>query len=59
MDDGMQKWPVTVIQHIKKLEHKIKNLENENKELKEKIDGLEKKLRIYENPHTPSSKQRF
>ena len=59
MDDGMHKWPVTVMQRIKKLEHKIKNLENENKELKEKIDGLEKKLRIYENPHTPSSKQRF
>ena len=54
------------MQRIKELEYKIKNLENENKELKgenrelkDKIDGLEKKLRIYENPHTPSSKQRF
>lgn len=66
MDDGMQQWPVTVMQRIKDLEHKIKNLESENKylksenkELKDKIDRLENRLRMYENPHTPSSKQRF
>lgn len=31
----------------------------ENEELKQRISALEARLRAYENPHTPSSKQRF
>lgn len=31
----------------------------ENEELKQRILSLEARLRAYENPHTPSSKQRF
>lgn len=50
--DGMQKWPEEAIQIIKRLQQ-------ENQELKEKITLLEKRLRMYENPHTPSSQQRF
>ena len=57
--DGMQIWPKEVIQYIKKLESKIQNLEIEIKDLKEKNKKLENKLRVYENPHTPSSKSRF
>ena len=37
----------------------IQKLEQENKELKERITELENKLRAYENPHTPPSQQRF
>lgn len=50
--DGMQKWPEEAIQIIKQLQQ-------ENQELKEKITILEKRLRMYENPHIPSSQQRF
>ena len=50
--DGMQKWPEEAIQIIKQLQQ-------ENQELKEKITKLEKRLRMYENPHMPSSQQRF
>ena len=32
---------------------KVKELESENALLKEKIDELERRLRAYENPHTP------
>jgi len=55
----MQQWSEEVIQHIKKQESKIKNLEKENQELKEKIDILEKKLVYYENPHTPPSARKL
>ena len=44
---------------LPRFEKKLKDLEKENKELKDEIDKLEKKLRVYQNPHTPSSKQRF
>ena len=50
--DGMQKLPEEAIQIIKRLQQ-------ENQELKEKITLLEKKLHMYENPHTPSSQRRF
>jgi len=50
--DGMQNWPEKAIQIIKQLQQ-------ENQELKEKITKLEKKLCMYENPHTPPSQQRF
>ena len=50
--DGMQKWPEEAIQVIRQLRQK-------NQELKEKITMLEKRLRMYENPHTPSSQRRF
>jgi len=50
--DGMQKWSEEAIQVIKQLRQ-------ENQELKEKITMLEKRLRMYENPHTPSSQRRF
>lgn len=48
----MQQWPAEAIQIIKQLQQ-------ENKELKEKINILEKRLRLYENPHTPPSQRRF
>lgn len=48
----MQQWPVEAIQIIKQLQQ-------ENKLLKEKINILEKRLRLYENPHTPPSQRRF
>ncbi len=57
--DGMQQWSEDVIQHIKKQESKIQNLEKENQELKKKIDILEKKLVYYENPHTPPSARKL
>jgi len=50
--DGMQKWPEEAIQIIKQLQQ-------ENQELKETITKLEKRLRVYENPHTPPSQRRF
>ena len=42
-----------------RFEKKLEYLENENQELKEKIIKLENRLRMYENPHTPSSRKRF
>ena len=57
--DGMQNWPIEIIQCIQQLKQKIKELETENKKLKEIIQTLEQRLKAYENPHTPSSKQRF
>ena len=50
--DGIQNWPEEAIQIIKQLQQ-------ENRELKETITKLEKKLCVYENPHTPSSQRRF
>ncbi len=50
--DGMQSLPEEIRRYIQRLEE-------ENKELKEKIKELENRLRLYENPHTPSSQQRF
>lgn len=50
--DGMQNVSSEVRQYIQELE-------KENQELKEKIKRLEKRLGLYENPHTPPSKQRF
>jgi cell division septum initiation protein DivIVA len=41
---------------LKALE-KIAELERENRELKKRIEELEKKLRFYESPHLPSSKR--
>jgi len=62
----MQQWSEEVIQHIKKQESKIQNLEKENQEvktenqeLKEKIKELEKKLTYYENPHIPPSARKL
>lgn len=54
----MQNWPIEVIQRIQQLEQKIKELEEENRKLKETVSTLEKRLMAYDNPHTPSSKQR-
>jgi len=48
----MLQWPAGAVQLINKLKQ-------ENKELKEKIKELENRLRLYENPHTPPSQQRF
>ena len=55
----MQQWSEEVIQHIKKQESIIQDLEKENQELKKKIDILEKKLVYYENPHTPPSARKL
>jgi len=57
--DGMQNWSIEVIQRIQQLEKEIKELKEENKKLKETVQTLEKRLKAYENPHTPPSKQRF
>ncbi|MCX6665423.1 MAG: IS66 family transposase [Euryarchaeota archaeon] len=64
--DGIQYWSEEFIQHIKKQEIKIQNLEKEyqevskeNQELKEKIDILKKKLAYYENAHTPPSARKL
>jgi len=59
MIDGMQNWPIEVIQRIQQLEQEIKELKEENKKLRETVQTLEKRLKAYENPHTPPSKQRF
>jgi len=50
--NGMQKWPEEAIQIIKQLQQ-------ENQELKEKITKLEKRLAYYENPHTPPSARKL
>jgi transposase len=64
--DGIQYWSEDVIQHIKKQESKIQDLEKENQEvktenqeLKVKIKELEKRLVYYENPHTPPSARKL
>ena len=48
----MQNWPIEAVQLIKKQQQEIE-------ELKKRLNELENKLRQYENPHTPSSRQRF
>jgi len=48
----MQQWPAEAVQIIKELRQEITGL-------KKRISELEKKLKAYENPHTPSSMQRF
>jgi len=50
--DGMQQWPIEAVQLIKKQQQEIE-------ELKKRINELENVLRQYQNPHTPSSRQRF
>jgi transposase len=50
--DGMQQWPAEAIQVIKELQQEIEGL-------KKRITELENKIKTYENPHTPSSQQRF
>jgi transposase len=57
--DGMQQWPPELVRLIQQFEQRVKQLEEENKELKKRITYLENKLKAYENPHTPSSLQRF
>ena len=64
--DGIWNMPPEVRRYIEKLEKEnqelktiVLNFEKRESEFKEKINELEKRLRIYENPHTPSSKQRF
>ena len=42
-----------------RFEKKLENFERENQKLKDKINKLEKRLRICENPHTLPSNQRF
>ncbi|MDH7517123.1 MAG: hypothetical protein QHH19_02095, partial [Candidatus Thermoplasmatota archaeon] len=48
----MQNWPIKAVQLIKKQQQEIE-------EFKKRLNELENKLRQYENPHTPSSRQRF
>ncbi|MCX6664269.1 MAG: IS66 family transposase [Euryarchaeota archaeon] len=55
----MQQWPPEVVRIIQQFEQRIKELEEENKQLKKRITQLENKLRIHESPHTPPSLQRF
>ena len=50
--DGMQQWPAEAIQLIKQLQQEIEDM-------KKRISQLENKIKVYENPHTPSSMQRF
>jgi transposase len=50
--DGMQQWPPEAIRVIKQLQQEIEGL-------KKRISELENKLKVYENPHTPPSQQRF
>jgi len=38
-------------------DEEVRFIETENTDLKKKVDALEKRLRAYENPHMPSSKQ--
>jgi len=55
--DEVQDSPTGIIQYYtKKLESKIENLEKENRELKEKNNKLEKRLRMYEYPSYTSIK---
>ncbi len=64
--DGLQKLPDEVRQYIRKLEeenHLLKDilpqLKHQVQQLQERVAYLERKLKSYENPHTPSSMQRF
>jgi transposase len=64
--DGMQNWPIEAVELIKKQQQEIEELkqrmtalEEENRTLRELVQKLEARLKAYENPHTPSSKQRF
>lgn len=50
--DGMEHWPAEALELIKKQQQEIEAL-------KKRIKELENLLRIYRNPHTPSSRQRF
>jgi transposase len=50
--DGMQQWPAEAIQLIKQLQQEIEKLKKE-------VANLKNRLKAYENPHTPSSMQRF
>jgi transposase len=55
----MKQWPPELVRLIQQFEHRINQLEEENKELKKRITYLENKLKAYENPHTPPSYRRF
>ena len=57
--DGLQNLPNEIRFYIQHLEKRITDLEGENKKLHEINQKLEAKLKQYENPHTPSSRQRF
>jgi transposase len=57
--DGLQSLPEDVRCYIQHLEKRITDLEEKNKKLREINQKLEAKLRQYENPHTPSSQQKF
>jgi len=57
--DGLQSLPEDIRCYIQHLEERITDLEEENKKLREVNQKLEAKLRQYENPHTPSSQQKF
>jgi transposase len=57
--DGLQSLPEEVRRYIQHLEKRITYLEKENKELRQIIQKLEARLKAYENPHTPPSRQRF
>jgi transposase len=64
--DGLQDLPDEVRQYIRKLEeenHFLKDtllqLKQQVQQLQERVTYLERKLKAYENPHTPSSLQRF
>jgi transposase len=50
--DGMEHWPAEAVELIKKQQQEIEAL-------KKRIKELENLLKLYQNPHTPSSRQRF
>ena len=45
--------------HIRELERAIEKYVKENEELRNENESLKKKLLLYENPHTPPSRQMF
>ena len=45
--------------HIRELERAIERYVKENEELRNENESLKKKLLLYENPHTPPSRQMF
>lgn len=55
----MLKWPKRLVRFIEKLKEKIRGLEKENQQLKQRIKDLEKKLAYYENSNTPPSARKF